>query len=88
MICSDDGYLYKVIPYQGKSESNHEEPLGSRVVRELLHIISDDVNYHDVYFDNSFTSPQLLEDLRTQGITGKGTLRANRLLGAPLPPPN
>ena len=88
MICSDDRYPYKVIPYQGKSESNHEGLLGSRVVRELLDVISDDVNYHDVYFDNLFTSLPLLEDLRTQGIRGTGTVGANRFLGAPLPPPN
>ena len=48
---------------------------------------SDDVNYHDVYFDHFFTSLPLLEDLRKQGIRGTGTLRANKLLGAPLPPP-
>ena len=62
MISSDDGYPYKFIPYQGKCESNHEGPLNSRVVRELLDIISGDVNYHEVYFDNFFTSLQLLED--------------------------
>ena len=87
MICLDDGYSYKVIPYQDKSESNHEGPLGSRVVRELLDVISDDVNYHDVYFGNFCTSLPLLEDLRTQGICAKGTVSANRLLGALLPPP-
>ena len=65
MICSDDGYPYKFIPYQGRSESSHEGPLGSTVVRELLDVISDDVNYHDVYFDNFFASLPLLEDLRT-----------------------
>ena len=75
------------IPYQGKSEINLEGPLGFRVVRELLDVISDDVNYYDVYFDNFFTSLLLLEDLRTQGIRATGTVRANRLPGAPLPPP-
>ena len=29
----------------------------------------------------------LLEDLQTQGIGAAGTVMANRLLGAPLPPP-
>ena len=70
-----------------KPWSNHEGPLDSRVVREPLDVISDDVNYHDVYFDNFFASLPLLEDLQTQGIRATGTVRANRLLGAPLPPP-
>ena len=56
-------------------------------MREPLDVISDDVNYHDVYFDNFFTSLPLLEDLQTQGIRATGTVRTNRLLGAPLPPP-
>ena len=85
MICSDDEYPYKVIAYQGKSESNHEGPLGFRVVRELLDVISGAVNYHDVFFDNFFTSLPLLEDLRTQGIRATSTVRANRLLGEPPP---
>ena len=87
VICSDDGYPYKVIPYQGKSESNREGPLGSRVVIELLDVRSDGVNYHDVYFDNFFTSLPLLKYLRTQEIHATGIVRANRLLEEPLPTP-
>ena len=87
MVCSDDGYPYKVIPYQGKSESKHEGLLGSRVVKELLDVVIDnDASYHDVYFDNYFTSIPLLEDLRTQGIRATGTVRCYRLHGAPFPP--
>ena len=55
-------------------------------MRELLGVVSDRLNYHDLYFDNCFTSLPLLEDLRTQRIRAAGTVRANRLLGAPLPP--
>ena len=54
-------------------------------MRELLGVVSDRVNYHDLYFDNCFTSLPLLEDPRTQRIRATGTVRANRLLGAPLP---
>ena len=54
---------------------------------ELLDVIIDDVNYHDMDFDNFFTSLPLLEDLRTQGIHATGTVRANRLFEALLPPP-
>ena len=44
-------------------------------MRELLDVISDDVNYHDAYFDNFFTSLPLLEDFQTQGIRATGTVR-------------
>ena len=87
VICSDDGCPYNFIPYQGKSRNNHEGPLSSRVVEELLDVTSDDVNYHDVYFDNFFTSLPLLGEPRLQGIRATGTVRANRLFGAPLTPP-
>lgn len=66
VICSD-GYTYKVLLYQGKSESNYEGRLSFRVVRELLDVRSDDVIYRDVYFDNFFISLPLLEDFSNTG---------------------
>ena len=54
---------------------------------EPLDVRSDDVNYHDVYFDNFFTSLPLLKYLQTQEIHATGIVRANRLLKEPLPTP-
>ena len=68
VICAD-GYTYKVLPYQGKSESNYEGPLGFKVVRELLDVRSDDLNYRDVHFDKFFISLPLLEDFSNTGNT-------------------
>lgn len=82
VLCSDDGFPFKVIPYQGKS--GNKQPLGPRVVKDLLEVI-DDNRQHDVYFDNFFTSVPLLEDLKHQGLPATGTIRVNRLPGLPLP---
>ena len=53
-------------------------------MRELLDVICDNVNHHDVYFNNFFTSLPLLEELQTQGICAT-IVRANKLLGVPFP---
>ena len=63
VICSNDGYPFKVIPYQGKLNGNKEGPLGPRVVKQLLEVVTD-ANKHDVYFDNFFTSLPLLQELK------------------------
>ena len=87
VLCSDDGYPFKVIVYQGKTDANKNEgPLGARVVKELLEVVNDDM-LHDVYFDNFFTSIPLLEDLKRLSLPETGTMRVNRLPGLPLPAP-
>ena len=83
VLCSDDGYPFKIMPYQGKSEKD-KSPLGPKVVKELLEVITD-FKKHDVYFDNFFTSVGILEDLKKLSIPATGTVRSNRLPG--LPPP-
>ena len=83
LLCSDDGYPFKVIPYQGKAAGS-KEPLGPKVVNELLEVVNDSKT-HDVYFDNFFTSLPLLEELKKKSIPATGTVRINRLPG--LPPP-
>ena len=55
VICSTDGYPFKVIPYQGKLSGNKEGTLGPRVLKQLLEIVTD-AKKHGIYFDNFFTS--------------------------------
>ena len=83
VLCSDDGYPFKVNPYHGKAE-RREGPLGSTVVKNL-DVVTDD-RIHDIYFENFFTSVPLLEELKKKGIPAAGTTRINRLPG--LPPPS
>ena len=58
-------------------------PLGSRVVNEVLQIVSD-VSSHVVYFYNFFTSYQLMKDLADRGIRACGTVRDYRTYKFPL----
>ena len=58
-------------------------PLGPKVVTSLLEIV-DAPKFHHVYFDNVFTSPNLLLQLREKGFKGTGTVRVNRLQGTSL----
>ena len=87
VICSNDGYPFKVIPYQGKLNGNKEGPLGPRVVKQLLEIVTD-ANKHDVYFGNFFISLPLLEELKQMSLSATGTIRLNRVPGLPSPTNN
>ena len=83
VLCSDDGYPFKVNSYQGKAERN-EGPLGPSTVKNLLDVVTND-RIQDVCFDNFFTSVLLLEELKNKGIPATGTIRINRLPGLPSP---
>ena len=79
-----DGYLIQTEPYQGKGtvKINPEVGMGGSVVLDLLSELPP-LNYN-VFFDNLFTSLPLLEILRSMGMNGTGTLRANRLQKCPV----
>ena len=79
-ICGSDGYCYKFDLYCGKEERPElrDQPLGSRVVLDMLSVVSDPAG-HEVFFDNFFTSRTLLAHLKERGIRATGTVRENRL---------
>ena len=83
MLCSSDGYPYNMQIYCGKQGEDDTTPLGTRVVNHLLACISDPAS-HVVYFDNFFTSYQLVKDLATRNIRAIGTIRDNRTSHCPL----
>ena len=71
---SSNGYFSRFDVYTGRKEQR-EEGLGAHVVKSLTSDLKH--KYHHVYFDNYFTSFQLLEDLK-DGIYGCDTARSNR----------
>lgn len=81
---SSDGYCYTFDVYCGKSNDGSNDPLGSRVVKSLLAKMPIVPNEHVVYFDNFFTSYQLLNDLRMLGFRATGTIRDNRTKKSPV----
>nr|CAH7746456.1 unnamed protein product [Callosobruchus chinensis] len=87
MICSSTGYAYGFDTYCGaKCTSKSEDstlPLGSRVVLDLLDIVSVPSD-HVVFFDNYFSSYGLLKLLKERGQRATGTVRDNRTKKCPL----
>lgn len=84
MLCSADGYCYAFETYCGKALVPQEGPLGTRVVLSLLKNIETPSD-HTVFFDNFFTSHELLTSLREKGIRATGTIRESRQKKCPLP---
>ncbi|XP_018395966.1 PREDICTED: piggyBac transposable element-derived protein 3-like [Cyphomyrmex costatus] len=87
-LCGSDGYLYECDIYCGKylkSDGNLSNcSLGSRVVinmteKFLLSTSRKKVEQYHLYFDNYFTSPDLIIHLHKIGLKATGTVRQNRV---------
>lgn len=78
------GYCYHVKLYCGKeSYQSSNEPLGTRVVLELIRKCNID-STNCLFADNFFMSCDLLSQLRELQIPAIGTVRANRTGNCPL----
>lgn len=83
-LCSSSGYCFKFIVYTGKeTQQQVGMNLGSKVVTELLSCVPVP-NEHVVFFDNFFTSRDLLAHLTSIGFRATGTVRENRTDRCPL----
>lgn len=83
VICGQSGMPYDFIAYQGSSTELHEDKLtnlgfGASMVLQLAERIPSAARGHALYFDNYFTSYQLLEILREKRIIAAGTMRVSR----------
>ena len=76
------GIVYDFEVYTGKGTVVNERGLGvgGEVVVRLLRDIPNGLNYK-CFFDNWFTSPELLVELKQMGILAVGTIGRNRLHG-------
>ena len=70
--------------HRKKFSQPNNEPLGQQVVLDLLEVVSrsSKPKYHEIYFDNFFTSTRLLQLLSEKGFIAVGTIRENRTNGA------
>lgn len=81
-----EGYLIAFDPYQGKTHQGDEELESkygkcSATVLNLLNMYSDEkriLPYH-LFTDNLFTTLPLLQEIKTRGYDGTGTVRKNRI---------
>lgn len=71
------GYVFQVEIYVGKQDDDEVEVgLGGRVVKRLCQQL--ELKQVHVAFDNFFSSPSLMEDLRAKEIYTTATVRPNR----------
>lgn len=79
-IADMDGYIYNFEVYTGKNKSNLQTKsdlgLGGDVVMRMIK--SFEGRNHRIYFDNFFSSVELLEVLKGKGIQAAATIRSNR----------
>ncbi|KAL7294258.1 hypothetical protein TKK_0012274 [Trichogramma kaykai] len=87
-LAAPNGYLFNLDVYCGRNDTSlginlSACALGSRVVLQMLNPLLCSVskrklsNYH-VYFDNFFTSPDLVVHLKNIGLLSTGTVRKDR----------
>ena len=83
-LCGSNGYPYHLQIYPGKEPGKSPQPLGSRVINDLVNIVcvKSAPKHHRFYFDNFFSSYTLLADLREKEVLATGTIRENRTNGA------
>jgi Transposase IS4 len=57
-------------------EQDPSQPLGSRVVNHMVNIIetSSAIKHHQLFFDNFFTSYELMKSLAERQMRAAGTL--------------
>ena len=76
-----DSYPYHIQIYQGKQSKANNQPLGTRVINNMVSIISSisNVLYHQLYFDNFFSSYHLMNELAEKSMRATGTIQENRI---------
>lgn len=75
-LADSEGYLYDFDIYTGKSKDYVEHALGEKVVLRLTEGLEH--KHHCLFFDNYFTTYNLLKELKERGINACGTVIANR----------
>ncbi|XP_065055887.1 piggyBac transposable element-derived protein 2-like isoform X2 [Rhopilema esculentum] len=81
------GIMYDFFIYAGKD--SNEDPQynhlskSAQVVAKLCKSLPCHMN-HKVFFDNWFSTMELMRYMKNQGLLAVGTIRANRLQGCPL----
>ncbi|KRY27820.1 PiggyBac transposable element-derived protein 3, partial [Trichinella spiralis] len=84
-MSSANGYPYALKIYAGKDERKKSEPLGMKVIEEMISVLERPVK-HELYFNNFFASYDLLEKLSDKMIRATGTIRNSRTRKIPIMP--
>ena len=87
-MCTTEGYLIQVEPYQGPETNEKIEDLamGGSVVTDLISELPKTSNYY-LFLDNLSTSLPLMKHLNERDYSSTGTIRGNRVEEAQLTEP-
>jgi hypothetical protein len=79
VMAGNDGFPYHLKIYTGREEVGTASPLGTRVVEHMIAAVESrtTIQNHHLFFDNFFTSYQLLKDLADKGVRATGTVRVS-----------
>lgn len=77
ILADKTGYVLNFELYTGKKGHSAEKKLGERVVLSMSDILCG--NYYTIYFDNYFTSVDLMEQLKAKNILACGTVNKTRI---------
>jgi len=72
----ENGFVTRFQIYTGKSGNTSEKLLGARVIKDLTSDLKH--LYYEIYFDNYFSSVDLMISLKEDGILACGTVRKDR----------
>ena len=82
-LCGSNGYPYHTQIHQGKQSNAINQSLGTRIFNNMVSIISNNSNvlYHQLYFDNFFSSYHSITELAEKTMRATVTIRENRTVG-------
>lgn len=88
LCCGISGYCFQADLYQGKQVQStpntmNNDSLGSKVVSSMVRHL-ENLNEHEIYVDNFFSSYDLFQRMRSIGLRITGTIRSNRTCRCPL----
>lgn len=86
ICCGQTGYCFNADLYEGKKKNTHAievSSVGSTVVTQKISVCQTPQN-HVFYFDNFFTSFDLMTNLTGRNICATGTVRSNRMNYCPV----
>jgi hypothetical protein len=78
------GYCIQLDPYQGSGVIDSQLGLGGSVVAKLIESLPHSTEKYALYFDNFFTSLNLIHYLSGKNVLATGTVRVNRVENCPL----